>query len=262
MNPVTSFAAKHMRWRPFLVYHGIALTIFLSWLLPPTADLWQTVDYAVFRFLNGSLENSPLSQIFWALANVKITDLFGALFMAGFSLIYVFEDGKTRAPLRLAQFFYLCLWWEIGILVLKEVLFRLLVMAHFLRESPSLVFSDAVRLSEAIPWLKIKDCSQWSFPGDHAFIVLQWAGFIAFFCGWRYGIIAYISSLFFILPRLIAGAHWISDTIAGSFALTCIFIAWATATPLYPLIMNYLEKFSTFLFGKISCKHKPSIMNS
>ena len=134
--------------------------------------------------------------------------------------------------------------------ILKEVLFRILVFVNFLRESPSVVLSDTIRLSEAIPWLKIKDSSHWSFPGDHAFIVLQWAAFIAFFCGRRYGIAAYISSLFFILPRLIAGAHWISDTIAGSFALTCIFMAWATATPLYAFIMHYLEKFSTFLFAQ------------
>jgi membrane-associated phospholipid phosphatase len=241
---------KHIRWGPFLLYHGVALALVLSWSLPPTAAGWHAIDCAVFRFLNGSLENSPLCQIFWALANVKITDLFGAIFMAGFSLIYVFEDGKKYAPIRLAQIFYLCIWWEIGILILKEVLFNLFVMTNFLRESPTLVFHDTIRLSKAIPWLKIKDASSWSFPGDHAFIVLQWAGFIAFFCGWRYGILAYISSFFFILPRLIAGAHWISDTIAGSFALTCIFIAWATATPLYPRIMAYLEKFSLFLFRR------------
>ncbi len=239
-----------MRWRPFLLYHTLALLLFLSWLLPPASQLWQQFDVAVFQFLNSSVAHKPLHQIFWALANVKASDLFGALFMASFSLIYVCENGKEEAKQRLAQFFYICIWWEIGILILKEVIFRILVAVNFLRDSPSLLFDTTIKLSEAAPWLKIKDFSHWSFPGDHAFIIFQWAAFIAFFCGWRYGLVAYISSIFFIAPRLIAGAHWVSDAIAGSLPLTLIFLAWATATPLYAWSMRYLKRCTTFILGR------------
>ena len=247
-----SYFAKHMKWRPFLLYHLVAFFLFFSWIFPPTATLWQEFDIAIFRFLNGSLENRPLTQVFWALANVKITDLFGAIFMAAFSLIYVFEKGKETAKHRLAQFFYLCIWGEIGILTLKEVIFPLLVSVNFLRESPSLIFNDTIRLSGIVSWLKIKDHSYWSFPGDHAFIALQWAGFITYFCGWRHGILAYLSSIFFILPRLIAGAHWMTDALIGSFSLALILLAWGAATPLYAFSMKYLEQFSAFLFRCIS----------
>lgn len=249
-----SYFKEHMKWRPFILYHLIALCLFFSWIFPPTALLWEKIDAQTFYFLNHSVEDSPLMQMFWALANVKITDLFGAIFMASFSLIYVFDHGKEVAKERLAQFLYVCLCCEIGILFVKELLFPILVSINFLRDSPSLVFHDAIRLSEVIPWLKIKDHSHWSFPGDHAFIALQWAGFITFFCGWRYGILACLSSIFFILPRLIAGAHWLTDAVIGSFSIAIIILAWATATPAYPFAMKYLYRVSSFLlcpFSKI-----------
>ncbi|MBS0654935.1 MAG: phosphatase PAP2 family protein [Verrucomicrobia bacterium] len=247
-----SSCSTRKNWRLFIFCHLAALLLFLSWMFPPTATLWQEFDVALFRWLNGSLSTSPLSQIFWALANVKITDLYGAFFMGTFSLIYVFEDGKESAQKRLAQFFYLCLWGEIGILALKELLFPFLVSIDFLRDSPSLIFKDTIRLSEVAHWLKIKDHSHWSFPSDHAFIALQWAGFITFFCGWRYGTLACLSTIFFILPRLIAGAHWATDALLGSLPLALIVLAWAVATPLYPFSMKYLERFSAFLFRSVS----------
>lgn len=134
--------------------------------------------YGRFRSLNDGLIGKPLTQIFWALANVKITDLFGAIFIVAFSLIYVLDKGKNERVFRLAQFFYYLIWFEVGILFVKEVLFHVFVYMNFLRDSPTLVLSDTVLLSKAVPWLKIKDSSRWSFPSDHAFIVLQWAGFI------------------------------------------------------------------------------------
>lgn len=238
-----------MRWGPFLGLHAFAFALFASWFIPPTAALWNQLDVWLFRTLNGSLETCPLSQIFWALANVKLTDLFGALFMVTFSFIYVFDSKANQAKFRLAQFFYFLLWFEIGIFSLKEILFRALVFCDFLRDSPTLIFRDAFMLSEAIPWLKIKDSSHWCFPGDHAFIVLQWAGFVTIFCGRTLGCLAYISSIFFILPRLFAGAHWITDTCCGSLPLSVLSLAWACYTPLYPFIMSYFERMSEALFS-------------
>lgn len=239
-----------MRWRPFLLLNLLAALIVASWFFAPTAALWSTFDTWAFHALNDNLRDKPLTQIFWALANVKLADLFGAAFIISFSLLYVFDDGKKHTVERLAQLFYYLIWFEIGILCLKEVLFHLLVAVNFLRDSPSLVFSNTVLLSKAVPWLKIKDSSHWSFPSDHAFIVLEWAGFIWFYCGWRLGLLAFISSWFFILPRLIGGAHWISDVLVGSAPIALVFVASACFTPLYPFGMRYLERLSKFIFTK------------
>lgn len=252
MKSLFAYCKEHMRWKPFLWLHAFAIFIFASWFIQPTSNLWKELDRELFHYLNGTLEASPIAQIFWALANVKITDLFGAVFMVGFSLLFVFDKGSTIAPFRLAQFFYFLLWFEIGIFSLKEILFKVLLACDYLRDSPSLIFQNTFLLSEVVPWLKIKDSSHWSFPGDHAFIVLQWAGFISVFCGYRLGILAYLSSLFFILPRLIAGAHWITDTFCGSLPLSIISIAWACYTPLYPFFMTYFERMSQRLFSVIT----------
>ena len=228
----------------FLGYHIAALLLLGSLLLPPTDALWEQFDTWCFSMLNGSVHNRPIAQIFWALANVKITDLYGAFFMLSFSLLYVFEKGRIVARERLAQFFYILIWGEIGILSAKEVVYPLLKWCDQMRPSPSAVITPIVALSKVVPWLKVKDVSHCSFPGDHALLVLQWAAFISFFAGWRYGIVAFLSSIFFILPRLIAGAHWVSDGLVGSLFLVLVILAWATCTPVYPWGMRLLQKIS------------------
>lgn len=241
--------------KSFLFYHTIAALFFFSWYCSATNPFWTKLDIATFEFLNGSLKDSPISQIFWALANLRVSDLFGALFMTGFSLLWVFQTESdqiqlNQRPYRLAQFLYILIWFEIGILLLKEVIFPYLVQIDFLRDSPSIIFaSSTIMLSEVIGWLKIKDSSHWCFPGDHAFIILQWALFMAAFAKRSIGITACISSLFFILPRLIAGAHWLSDALCGSLPLALLIVAWATCTPIYTFSITRLEKMSKMIFN-------------
>jgi Kdo2-lipid A phosphotransferase len=235
------------RWKAFFIYHLIASCLLGSWLWAPTRLFWDSIDLAVFRSLNSSLAGKPFAQIFWALANYKPTDLFGAFIMASVCLMYVFEVQGDKRRERLTQFFYLLVWGEVGIFFTKQLLGPFLHTLDFRRESPSLLYSNTIMLSEAIPWLKIKDIAPSCFPGDHAEIVLNWNAFIFFFCGWRYGLYASLWTVFFILPRLIAGAYWFSDAVVGSISIICVLMAWATATPLYGHGMNLLYKLS----GKI-----------
>ncbi len=228
---------------------SLALLILASWFIPLTAALWSQLDQWLFRMLNDGLRASPVAQIFWALANLKICDLLGALFIIAFSLIFVFEAKDQKRRERLAQFFYYLIWFEVGMLFVKELFFQLLLGINFLRESPSLISLNPVFLSEACPWLKIKDSSHWCFPSDHAFIVFQWAAFIWAFAGARLGLIASFSSIFFVLPRLVAGAHWASDALVGSLVLALAFVAVACFTPLYTFSMAYLERLSNSIFN-------------
>ncbi len=241
-----------MQWRPFLLVNFFAAILVASWFFEPTASLWKAFDEWAFHALNDGLKGRPLTQIFWALANVKITDLFGALFIIIFSLLYVFDEGKKHASQRLAQIIYYLIWFELGILCLKEVLFHALVACNFLRDSPTLQITDTILLSKAVPWLKIKDSSRWCFPSDHAFIIFQWAGFICFYCGWRLGALAFISSTFFILPRLIGGAHWLSDVLVGSLPIALIFVSLACFTPIYSFTMRYLKRLTSFITNKFT----------
>ena len=241
---------KRMRWTPFLLCHLVALLLLGSWFFPPTRLLWDKLDLYTFSCLNLSLQTKPLTQIFWALTNVKSADAFGAAFMAIFFLLYAFDAKGEERRLRVAQFLYLCLWGEIGILLSKEVVEIFMQKISFARASPTLTLDNAVKLSQAIPWLKVKDVAKFCFPSDHAIILFQWLAFVWFFCSWRYRIAALCWTLFFIMPRLVAGAHWLSDALVGSVSYVAILMAWATCTPLYGYIMNFLVKI-TCKFPKV-----------
>ncbi len=233
--------------KKFLWVNAIALSLVVSWFIPLTAALWADLDLWAFHALNDSLKNSPLTAIFWALANVKLSDLFGAVFIVSFSLIYVFSDGKEVAKFRLAQFFYYLIWFELGILSLKQVIFPIFLSLDFLRDSPTLLFEGTFRLSEVAPWLKIKDSSRWCYPSDHAFIVLEWVGFITVYAGMRLGLLAFVTSLLFILPRLVAGAHWLSDILVGSVPIALVFLSVACFTPIYPFFMRNILRQKVYI---------------
>src|SRR6185295_3381125 len=177
-------------WKRFLTCHAVILLLLASWFFPATRLLWDKIDQATFHWLNSLLKGNWLTQIFWALANVKRCDLFGAIFMASFFYMYVTDVEKDERRTRLAHCLFACIWGELGILFMKEVIYGWLQGIDFIRESPTMLYTNAVMLSESIPWLKVKDFARASFPSDHAEIVLQWNVMIFFFGGKRYGLLA------------------------------------------------------------------------
>lgn len=231
-------SSSNWRIKPLLITHAVAILLLISWLIPPFNLVWQALDHLTFQFLNATLEAKPLLQIFWAVANIKSSDIFGALIMATFFLLYIAGGQKGEKKERFLHFIYIVLWAEVGILLAKEVIGRSLIALELTRKSPTLIYTDAIRLSEVIPWMKVKDISQWCFPSDHAEIALQWVLFVSYFCGLRFGLLALPWGVFFILPRLVSGAHWLSDAFCGSLCIVLILLAWAAFSPLYSLFMR------------------------
>jgi len=240
---------QNMRWKPFLIIHLSVLLLFGSWLWPVTSSYWQAADKATFYFLNSSLVDRPLTQIFWAIANVRATDLFGAIFMAAFVLLYILDaKSNSERKERLTKMLFLCIWGELGILFAKEFIDALIQKYQLLRDSPTVVFSDAIMLSDAVPWLKVKDFSRSCFPGDHAEIVIQWTIFVFALMGAPYGLIALPVSIFFVLPRFIGGAHWLSDALVGSTSIAFLVFAWAMYSPLH----HYSMRIAAWISNKLS----------
>jgi len=238
-------------WKRFFILHIIAFALLLSWLLPYTSEMWDLLDQKTFAFLNGMMEGRPLTQIFWALANVKITDLFGALFMSLFFVLYIIDGGKEKRSERISQAIFVCLFGELGILFTKQLLGPFLEAYNITREGPTYFFSNPIYLSDAIPWLKVKDHSSFCFPSDHAAITLQWLFFVFIFCGRALGLMALPWAIFFLLPRLISGAHWLSDAFVGSLSITLLMMAWACYSPLYNFIMQGIKKvIDRIFYGK------------
>lgn len=185
---------------------------------------WKKLDYSVFGFLNGSLQDNKTAQTFWAVANNRAFDLVSAALLG---LLVWFSGLRKASPEgRLEQ--------------LKVGLFLLIITVMFVqagrftvfdnsRPSPSLVITEtAIRLSQLdhITW-SVKDASGSSFPGDHGAVLLVGVVYITYFSTLRWGALAITVAILFALPRLFAGAHWATDIIVGSTFTTLVSASWA-----------------------------------
>jgi membrane-associated phospholipid phosphatase len=251
---------KKSHLRPFLIWTLASSALVLSWLfLSPIRSIFDSIDNAVFHALNASLDGLFFTQIFWALANIRLSDLFGVLFMFFFFILYMLDAEAEKRHIRFAQLLYTCLWGEIGITLSKQVLGWFLESNGFVRQSPTVTFGSSIMLSNAIPWVKVKDSSLCCCPSDHAEIVLEWLFFVFFFCGRRYGAVALTWSILFFIPRLYSGAHWLSDITVGSFAFVSILFATACHTPIYDQLMPRLIQCTNLLFNKLPFLRMKSI---
>jgi Kdo2-lipid A phosphotransferase len=228
-----------------LLWHlVIALTI-TSFICPFTKIFWEKLDIAFFQFLNGSLEGHKYWQIFWALANHKMHDWLEDIVILCFFVIYIRNVHKQLRARKASELFFCIVYIAAIIYFINRILFRKFL--HIPRQSPTLILDSCVRLSEEIPWLSIKDDSSKSFPGDHATTALLFAASFSYIAGWRFGILASLYAAFLCLPRLITGAHWLSDVIVGSGCITMFFLSWAFCTPFHLWITNKFKIFINFL---------------
>ena len=228
--------------RPYLLRILLAIFLPLSLFILPTRHLWQMFDSSIYTWCNTSVAYHPIQRVFWAFANIKITDLFGAFFLGGCFFIYIREvDGYERRK-RVAHLLYALVWFEITILLSKQCLNPILDHLRLWRRSPSLVLSDGFALSKLVSWRKIKDHAYSSFPGDHATIVFLWCSFLWFFAGRARGLLAFCCCPLFLLPRVISGAHWASDIVVGSAAIVILAMTVATYPPLLNWALNKLYR--------------------
>ena len=124
---------------------------------------------------------------------------------------------------------------------------------HTPRKSPTMVDQTAFRLSSVVDWIKVKDHSRKSFPGDHATTAILFASLIFHLMGKRAGLIATLYAIFFCLPRLITGAHWLTDNLIGSGLIAILATSLAFGTPFANMCITGIE---TFLKRKKPCLEK------
>jgi membrane-associated phospholipid phosphatase len=222
------------RWRPLPLAAGnlIAAVLFLTWLLEPTRSLWLGLDDQVFWAMNNSLAEGELWQQFWAVANNRAFDLAAAL-----SMLLLFAH---RALLKDRE--HLTHYVAIGILMTVSVVLMLQFGKWIPIERPcgTIVYPDALRLTELVPHIDTKDISDDSFPGDHGLVLLLCAGFILYNLPRAYGALALLFMVIFTIPRLMSGAHWLSDELVGAVGLGLFSLSWVLATPLHDRVVNWL----------------------
>ena len=125
------------------------------------------------------------------------------------------------------------------------------------RVSPTLALDGAVRISELHPDVGSKDTSLRSFPGDHGIALILFAGHIWFFCGRRLGLVATGAVLVLIWPRIVVGAHWLTDIAVGSLALGGACLGIALATPVHAIAVSGLSRPARMLLRRFAPSPRP-----
>jgi Kdo2-lipid A phosphotransferase len=226
--------------RLLLLWHVIAALLLASLFWDVTKSFWQSIDIAFFKAINSTLKDRPLWQLFWASANHKLADWVEDLCVLGFFFVYVRSAARGMRKRKIAELLF-CIIYIGGIIYfINRMLFR--ETLHIPNLSPTLVVDDSVRLSREIPWMSIKDDSSYSFPGDHGTTALLFAASFSYLAGWRLGVLASLYAAFLCMPRLITGAHWLSDVLVGSGAITIVCLSWAFCTPLFTKFADGCEQ--------------------
>jgi membrane-associated phospholipid phosphatase len=190
---------------------AVGASILISWLATPLRVAWDSFDHAFFHATNASLGHIGFWDAIWAISNFRAFDLVGAVTMA---LIFAWSGSRRGQPGTINLLSHALIGAALG-LTAQAIIHKI---PDLTRISPTLTYDNSQRLSELAPWIKTKDASKSSFPGDHGLILLTLT-----FYGWPYLVgharwLAAISVVLFSLPRLMSGAHWISDIAVGSLS--------------------------------------------
>ncbi len=239
---------------PFFLLNVLAGLIFFSWAHDSTRLYWDELDYQALDFLNGWLSQTPsLWNQLWVVLSIRVADVLPLIFMLGF---FYFDDVLFKKDQRLAGF--------IGFIVLLVLMFIVregldfyVEYNHLSRISPSLQLDFVVRLSELYPEFNLKDASVESFPGDHATVLMTWLGYCLFFMRNRWSWMALLLVVIFSLPRLVSGAHWLSDVLVGGSSIALLSLAFGLYTPLLNRINQIGMEWASYflqLFGRILTK--------
>ncbi len=213
---------------PFIGSHVAAAVLIVSWIFPPTRNLWDLLDIAVFKVLNGSLALGEGWLNFWAFANHRSVDLVSGSLCAAIIIWWVWGERRDIQNRRAAALGAL----TVPLLVIPFTAHLLIKFVfNFQRYSPTLVIDDALRLTKLMPGFETKDISIYSFPGDHAFILFSIAFYFWYYANRKVFLAMLALAVVFNIPRLVGGAHWLTDDIIGGIAPALIVVAWVCATP-------------------------------
>lgn len=224
---------KH--WWVLPVFGAAAAALLGSWLYTPTREWWDALDVATFRLLNDSLEGRPGWQVLWAAANHRAADLVPLTLMLWLLSRWVFGDDGLRAARRSAVLVAAACFMVIGRQVARLEFFDID------RRSPTRVLDDVFRLSELVPWIDAKDGSGHSFPGDHCLFLMMLAIFLWRSAGWHHGLAGGAAVVVFSMPRLVGGAHWLTDDLIGSSVVALLVMGVFYGTPIHRVATGWIE---------------------
>jgi membrane-associated phospholipid phosphatase len=237
-SPTTVALRDISRWRPvlFVVLLMSGVLLLASWWVEGsvTRNLWDRLDRAVFFQFNGSLAEGRGWQLFWAIANARAFDLVGGMFILVVYLHYAFAQQRAYLTERLTMLVVLVVVVTLAVQLGK-------IFLAIGRPSPSKVLQPVIWLNQLFPDIPAKVRSGNSFPGDHTTVLMFWACFMWVFAGWRYGLLAAGGTVLLSLPRLVGGAHWLTDSIVGAGVIVLLGLPLLICTPFYAQVVGRVQ---------------------
>ena len=237
-----------MNLRRILFYNLLGVTLVTTWWMPQFL-VWSSVDDAIFWFFNQFITaDYPTWTTLLAALNTRAFDK--AMFVLLVVMLYI---AMKRDPL--GSWFK---WGAIGLvmtvtaLILQDIVHNLMTYKH---ASPTAMLDDVNLLSE-LTTLPAKDTASSSFPSDHGLMAMIFAAFM-----WRFAdrLLAWSATALVVLvcaPRIMVGAHWVSDVSVGALSIALIALPWVLCTPLVSGAVQGVVRFSKRLAVRASRHHR------
>ncbi|MGF6421841.1 membrane-associated phospholipid phosphatase [Lelliottia sp. 489] len=218
-----------------LLLNAAGLALFLSWYLPVNHGFWFPVDSGIFHFFNEQLVKSKVILWLVAITNNRAFDGCSLLAMGCLMLsFWLKEDATGRRRIILIGLVML-----LTAVVINQLAQGLMPVK---RSSPSLFFPNIHRVSELLN-ISTKDASKDSFPGDHGMMLLIFASFMLRYFGKKAFAVALIIVVVFAFPRVMIGAHWLTDIVVGSLSAVLIGVPWVLMTPLSDRLIALFDRY-------------------
>ncbi|WP_110686481.1 phosphatase PAP2 family protein [Salinicola aestuarinus] len=207
-----------MQVRRILFYNALALVLILSWWLPSVL-FWTRLDDDVFYFFNQFI--GPVYP-HWtetlALLNTRAFDkiMFGVLVVMLFVAMVRDRNGGWQK------------WLAIGLIMsVVGALLNELLHTHFLMTRPSpTLWHGQVNLLSDYTALNAKTTASNSFPSDHGVMAMVFASFMLRFADRVTASLSVALTVMVTLPRIMVGAHWVSDVYFGALAIALVVLPW------------------------------------
>lgn len=218
--------------------------LLLSWLWSYSHPFWEHIDRYFFLWVNSFIKTSYFWQNFWAISSHSFLDWIHDVVMILFFLSYIFKKDEKSKLYKFCEILFFAIIIAVSILIINRYIFTNLV--HVNRKSPSLIYDSTTFLSEKVSWLKVKDRSTESFPGDHGTTAILFTLVIFHLKGVKSGLKALFYSFYWQLPRLVTGSHWLTDILMGSLTIAILIMSLCIYTPLKDLSASLIY----FIFNR------------
>ena len=172
------------------------------------------IDQQCFLWLNQTLLSFPAGQWWWGLLSHKHESWINVVVMLAINLWGVLAIKQSSTPQAWHKSAGLALYCWLSfqvVLLINILLFGKLLRIN--RDSPSMIIAHPFRLSQLLGNPDIKDFSNNSFPAGHTLVLIYWGLFINLYAPKLVKLVALGLVVLLILPRMITGAHWLSDII-------------------------------------------------